>query len=146
MKLRMTSIFGSFCLLLSILLVTTGCKSVQTYPGTRLSSDQVAKLRCATYYYFVSVRTCLVQQIDGQTTPDRGTGIDLLPGKHEVIVLLVNMPATQNQRWTYSRPQTFSFIAVAGHKYTVDGSWFSKEQPIWIVDEQTKEIVAGTKP
>lgn len=144
-KLQLISIFKSICVLLVFSSLAIGCKTIQTYDGNRLPPDQVARLTCASSYYFVATRSCYIQKVDDRTLPDSGREVDLLPGKHEVVVFLKTTAHT-NQRQTYRGPQTFSFIAAAGHIYTVDGSWFSDGHSMWIIDEQTKEVVAGRKP
>lgn len=142
--MQLICVFRSIFVLLVLSLLATGCKTIQTYDGNRLPSDQVAKLTCASSYYFVASRSCYIQKVDGRTFPDSGKDVDLLPGKHEIVVFLKTTAHT-NRRRAYKGPQIFSFVAVAGHVYTVDGNWFSGGHPMWIIDEQTKEIVAGTK-
>jgi hypothetical protein len=55
--------------------------------------------------------------------------------------MVINRGATPELR-------RLTFVAEAGERYTVDGSWggSSEKNAIWIVNERTKEIVGGNKP
>ncbi len=141
MKLRPTSVLRFVSCLLVLFLATTGCTTVQTYPGPQLSPDKVAIIKGATNYYVISVVGGNVLKVDGQTVS--GDVIEMLPGKREVVV---NLRITGPNETIYGIPQTFSFIAEAGHVYKVDGNWNRGNNQIWILDEQTKLIVAGSKP
>lgn len=163
MKLR-SIIASRFALFLFVIFFTiTGCTSTRTpitvrmYSGTQLSPDKIAKIKGTHNFYLLIAVTAHILKVDGQEVLGEvdgqkvlGEEIEIIPGNHEVIVFLRAIAANTYAPGTPSEylgePQTFSFIAKAGHVYKVDGNWNHRDNQIWIFDEQTREIVAGKKP
>ena len=69
--------------------------------------------------------------------------VEMLPGKHEVSIMLIYYNLYET---TYGQPQTFSFVAEAGHVYEADGNWHGGDNQIWVTDKETGQVVAGMKP
>lgn len=130
-----------FALLSCLLVVLVACTTVQTYSGPQLPRDKIAVIKGAWNEYIIVSIVGNLLKVDGQ--PVSGDEIEVLPGKREVVVFLT---AFGPGHTTSGIPQTFSFVAEAGHVYKVDGNWNRGDNQIWIIDEQTKEIVAGRKP
>lgn len=128
-------------LLSCLLVVLVACTTVQTYSGPQLPRDKIAVIKGAWNEYIIVSVYGSVLKVDGQTVS--GDEIEVLPGKREVVVFLTIIGPGQI---VSGIPQTFSFIAEAGHVYKVDGNWNRGDNQIWIINEQTKEIVAGRKP
>ena len=145
--------FALLCILCS---AVAACTPLQTYPGPQLPREQVATLHGAVNYYGVGWVIVVIDAVDGKkivgSSDEMYWGrIELLPGQHEISaslwvsavtpMLVINRGATPELR-------RLTFVAEAGARYIADGSWggSSEKNAIWIVDERTKEIVAGNKP
>ncbi len=127
--------------LLVMFLTISGCTTVQTYSGAKLAPDKIAKIKGATNFYVISFVSGHILKVDGQKVS--GDEIELIPGSHEIVAYLMFIGGGTSASGI---PQTFTFIAEAGHTYKVDGNWNTRDNQIWIFDEQTKKIVAGEKP
>jgi hypothetical protein len=126
------------------------CLPVKNYPGP--PQEQVATIRGAVNYYGLSWVIAAIDAVDGKkilkTADEVNWGrIEILPGEHEVSASLwvsVLTPITLVNRGATPEFRRLAFVAEAGERYIVDGSWGGNA--IWIVNERTKEIVAGNKP
>ena len=143
--------------LLYFFFALTACSNItlQSYPGPRFPSEQTAVLKGTHHVYpyaifwpiFVRAK---VLSVDGKSAHDsvgyeNADEIEILPGIHEVSVFLEfhGLGNTSTSRGF----RTYVFTADAAHTYKVDGNWnFNREHDIWIIDEQTGQIVAGNKP
>lgn len=141
MNLRSILVSRFIPCLIVIFLTVSGCTTVQTYSGVKLSPDKIAKIKGVTNFYVISFVSGHILKVDGQKVS--GDEIELLPGSHEVVVYLMFSGGSTSASGI---PQTFTFFAEAGHTYGVDGNWNTRDNQIWIFDEQTKEVVAGKKP
>jgi hypothetical protein len=142
---------------LSLLLFAglAACMPVKSYPGPQLPQEQVATIRGAVNYYGLSWVIAAIDALDGKkilkTADEVNWGrIEILPGEHEVSASLwvsVLTPVTLVNRGSTPEFRRLVFVAEAGERYIVDGSWGGKPEnnAIWIVNERTKEIVAGAK-
>ena len=132
------------------------CMPVKSYPGPQLPQEQVATIRGAVNYYGLSWVSVAIDAVDGEKTLRRADEvnwgrIEILPGEHEVSASLwvsVLTPVTLVNRGSTPEFQRLTFVAEAGARYIVDGSWGGgpEKNAIWIVNERTKQIVAGNKP
>ncbi len=128
---------------------------VKNYPGPDLPREQVATIRSGINFYGLSWVIAVIDAVDGEkilrTADEVNWGrIEILPGEHEVSASLwvsVLTPVTLVNRGSTPEFRRLTFAAEAGESYIVDGSWGggSEKNAIWIVNERTKEIVAGTK-
>ena len=121
-------------------MVATGCTTTQTYPGPQLPPEMVAKLEGTYNYYLVCDVECEIATVDGKGVADM---VEILPGQHTVTLYLTKSCYDGPRK--FGVPQTFSFIAEAGHVYKADGNWNGGDNQIWIIDK-TGNFVAGMKP
>ena len=131
-------------------MAATGCTTKQIYPGPQLSPEKVAKLKGTyNFYYFVDVE-CIIAAVDGKSVFggewSSGDTVEMRPGKHEVTMMLLYYLIFEMGRSRYGKPQTFSFVAEAGHIYKANRNWNGGDNQIWIIDKQTGKVVAGEKP
>ena len=129
---------------------------VKSYPGPDLPREQVATIRSGINFYGLSWVIAAIDAVDGEKTLRRADEvnwgkIEILPGEHEVSASLwiaVLTPVTLVNRGSTPEFRRLTFVAEAGESYLVDGSWGGgpEKNAVWIVNERTKEVVAGTKP
>lgn len=124
-----------------LFMVATGCTTTQTYPGPQLPPNRVAKLEGTYNYYFICDVQCEIATVDGKGVADMA---EILPGKHTVTLYLTK--SCYQGPTNFGVPQTFSFLAEAGHVYKADGNWHGGDNQIWIIDKETGQVVAGMKP
>ena len=132
------------------------CMPVKSYPGPQLAQEQVATIRGAVNFYGLSWVIPVIDAVDEKiilrAADEVNWGrIEILPGEHEVSASLwvsVLTPVTLVNRGSTPEFRRLTFVAEAGERYIVDGSWGggSENNAIWIVNERTKQIVAGNKP
>jgi hypothetical protein len=132
------------------------CTPLQTYPGPQLPREQVATVRGAVNYYGVGWVIVVIDAVDGKkivgSSDELYLGrIEMLPGQHEISASLwvsAVTPTMVINRGATPELRRLPFVAEAGERYIVDGSWggSSEKNAIWIANERTKEIVGGNKP
>jgi len=132
------------------------CAPLQIYPGPQLPREQIATIHGAVNYYGIGWVIAIIDTVDGKKIVRSSDEIywgriEMLPGQHEISASLwvsVLSPMTVINRGTTPEFRRLTFVAEAGERYIVDASWGggSEKNAIWIVNERTKEIVAGNKP
>jgi hypothetical protein len=70
----------------SIALVITGCMTQQAYEGVQLPADQVAHIAGDLRVTAGAPLTLILRQVDGKTLTVGQNAVDVLPGKHELLV------------------------------------------------------------
>jgi len=137
MKYKML-VIGLVATMISIM----GCTTTRTYTGEQRPVETISILKGAWNEYFIESVSGHVATVDGKDVR-ASDKVEVLPGKHEVSVFLVN----RSTGLTFTgKPVNFSIITEAGHVYIVDGNWNSYDNQIWIEDENTRKIIAGEKP
>lgn len=139
---RPTRILFSIVVAMGVVL-TTGCGTLQAYPGQRLTKEETALITLAF------AAGAEIVAVDGQELGVYKWNVEVLPGAHAVRARVV-----QAYEGGYiSIPKTLRLEAQAGHVYHVFGRFLGErlfsaptDFTIWIEDKQSKEVVAGTKP
>ena len=98
--------------LLTLLFVS--CAAEQLYSGPRRSKEQVAILKERTSQFFKDYSVSL-WEVNGERVNDATLGIEVLPGRTRVTVLL-HTPQTASNPLGY-REEYRTFTARAGHTY-----------------------------
>ncbi len=122
------------------------CPIVQIYAGPQLPPDDIAIVKTSYHWclFGASVDTNILKA-DERNVPQHVCGIEVLPGEHKLdCYVTAGIPTMV---WSDEAPQAFSLWIEAGHVYEVDANCrllgFGDHQ-MWIVDEQTGNIVAGS--
>ena len=138
--------FPIAALLLAVALSISGCQTERMYSGPELPRHQVAVIKRAGPIFLA---------VDGKRTGVLVAELEVKPGKHTVALNLMRcsfypvvtstgiMPMSNCQGTPL---EVLSFDAEAGHSYVVHGRFASGGPAYWVVDEQTKRLVAGAKP
>ena len=63
-----------------------GCMTAQTYDGPRLASDEVAHLRGDMSFNAGAPLSVILRQVDEQALSVSQSAVDVLPGKHTLLV------------------------------------------------------------
>jgi hypothetical protein len=137
MELR--SLFST--LLISCIAIS--CATVQTYEGDPLPQEKVAVIK--SNYWGHLTGAIIVREIDGKDVGFNPGDVHVLPGMHTVKIRVTH---SLGYLGTIMASRTVNLSAEAGHTYMVDGRIyrFGESVWIWIVDEETGEVVAGMKP
>jgi len=67
-------------------LVLTGCMTQQGYEGPKLPADQVAHITGDLRVTAGSPLSLILRQVDGNTLSAGQSAVEVLPGKHELLV------------------------------------------------------------
>jgi hypothetical protein len=131
-----------FSTLLIVFLVTS-CATVKTYEGESLPSEEVAVIK--SNYWCHLTGGIVVREVDGKDVGFNPGDIHVLPGMHTVKIRVTH---SHGYLGTMMSSGTVNLYAEAGHTYMVDGRIYRLGERvwIWIVDEETGEVVAGMKP
>jgi len=123
--------------------VVISCSTVQTYEGEPLPTEEVAVIK-SNYWRHVS-GGIVVREIDGKDVGLNPGEVHVLPGIHTVKIRVTH---SLGYLGTIMASGTVTLSAEAGHTYMVDGRIyrFGEGVWVWIVDEETDEVVAGMKP
>jgi len=119
------------------------CATVKTYEGEELPSEEVAIIK--SNYWGRLTGGIVVREIDGKDVGFNPGDVQVLPGMHTVKIRVTH---SYGYLGTTLASGTVTLNAEAGHAYKVDGitSGFGRSIWVWIVDEETGEVVAGMKP
>jgi len=130
-----------FTVLLSWMIVS--CATVQTYEGDPLSPEGIAVIK--SNYWGHLTGGIIVREIDGKDVGINPGDVHVLPGMHTVKIRVTH---SLGYLGTIMASGTVNLSAEAGHTYMVDGRihGFGEHVWIWIVDEETGQVVAGMKP
>ena len=128
-----------FSIFLIAVLLLSGCGTMQAYSGPQLPKEQVAVVKSNILKH--PFTTIVIAAVDGKSRSGARTNVEVLPGRH-TLDLLVNVTV-----WyvTVNYPASISFEAEAGKVYFVDAKIVNGQPLVWVVDEQTNEVVAGEK-
>ena len=74
------------CLLVLVAALSGGCMSVQLYDGPKRDRDEVARISGDPVVTAGSPITVVLRQVDGQDIGLTQTSVDLLEGKHQLLV------------------------------------------------------------
>lgn len=133
----------SLYIFLFVTIVVTSCATVQTYEGDPLPREEVAIIK--SNYWGHLTGGIIVREIDGKDVGFNPGDVHVLPGMHTVKIRVTH---SYGYLGTIMAGGTVNLSAEAGHTYMVDGRIhrFGEYVWIWIVDEETGEVVAGMKP
>jgi len=127
--------------LFGTLLTFTGCTTMQSYEGPKLSPEKVALLKGS----FGMINSATILEVDGKRRGFTQETAEILPGEHTVkIQVQSGFGGIFSPQYVSNK--TLSFLASAGHTYQADGVIKNGDPFAWIIDETTKEVVAGGKP
>jgi hypothetical protein len=73
-------------LVIAMALVVQGCMTAQSYDGPRLPRDEVARIVGDLRFSAGAPISVLLRQVDEQTLSIGQSSVDVLPGKHSVLV------------------------------------------------------------
>lgn len=123
--------------------VAISCATVQTYEGDPLPQEKVAVIK--SNYWGHLTGGIIVREVDGKKVGFNPGDIHVLPGLHTVKIRVTH---SYGYLGTIMASGTVTLNAEAGHTYMVDGRIyrFGENVWVWIVDEDTDEVVAGMKP
>ena len=132
-------------IILTVLLswLVISCATVQTYEGETLPLEEVAVIK-SNYWGRLS-GGIIVREVDGKDVGLNPGDVLVLPGKHTVKIRVTH---SLGYLGTIMASGTVTIFAEAGHTYMVDGRiyQFGESVWVWIVDEETGQVVAGMKP
>ncbi len=130
----------SIFVFLAFLLVVGGC-ATKTYPGPKLPREEVAVINEGGFL----ITWATITYVDDKKREWGASYIEVLPGEHTLYVKVTYAPLMQPSSVGIG---VITFEAEAGHTYIVYGELDEKtgRADIWIIDEETEQIVAGHKP
>ena len=141
------------CILAVLLVLTTSCATMQTYPGERLPQDRVARIdRSAIHRHFFYNVIVNVAEVDGLKPTGVHTDFEVLPGEHTLYVTvhlsyhLLAAPAMASKQFIITPGNKLTFRAEAGRRYKIQGEDVGELFFIWLEDAETGSVVAGKKP
>ena len=119
------------------------CTTVQTYEGEPLPLEDVAVIKSNYWGHLTGGIT--VREIDGKKVGLNPGDVMVLPGLHYV---KIRVSHSLGYLGTIIANGTVTLYAEAGHTYRVDGRIYRGGESVlvWIVDEDTGQIVAGRRP
>lgn len=130
-----------------ILLMATfflmSCGTWQSYEGPRLNRDQVAliKTRCVYYGLIFSLQESYVKIVDQNDHFALACqNAEVLPGKHTINIGYSESLLFAQRERAYSFDVDFR----EGGTYQIDFKTNNNQVYLWILDEQTNKIVAGS--
>ena len=148
-KIRTTS---KVAFLIGLFIFLSGCagSAYHHYSGNHLPETELAAIK--PWHDFSDSLTVFPTVIDGKATEEfRVIAMPthyVLPGKHEIKIALTTL------EFSIVDPETMSFEAKASHTY-ITRAFIEKlkqtsdemkvKTSFWIEDENTKEVVAGTR-
>lgn len=141
------------CILAVLLMLTTSCATMQTYPGERLPQDRVARIdRSAIHQHFFYSLNINVAAVDGLNATGAQTEYEVLPGEHTLYVTcyssyhILVAPAMVSKHFVVVPGNLLTFRAEAGRRYKMQGEDVNELFFIWLEDMETGSVVAGRKP
>ena len=130
--------------LVLLVLVLSGCGTMQAYPGEARSPDQVAIIK-PSYKAGPKVE---ILSVDSRKLESGKDKVEVLPGRHTISARII--VSNGEDMTVITNPMTLKFKAKAGHTYeligeTAGGGWFGPctEFGIWIQDEDSKTLVTS---
>lgn len=134
--------------LLFLVLLLSGLQACSTmrhmYEGEVIGEEQgvVSVIRSSQHPFArLSPR---IERIDDFKVRPHTQSVAVLPGEH---ILIVSMSGGEDLLLT--QKVRFTFVTEPGHTYIVDGflDWENGDQlKAWVIDDETGELVAGSKP
>jgi hypothetical protein len=120
-----------------------GCapKNVQTYPGAKLSKDEIAILTADRS----ADADVVIRRVNGvDTLRDRAPQIEVLPGTQVVRVEISKLGGSNDAYADARSINTISFEAQAGRAYGVRGKFVDGIGKVWIVDDRNAMVPVTT--
>jgi hypothetical protein len=71
---------------MGLALALTGCMTQQAYEGQKLAADQVAHIAGDLRVTAGAPLSLILRQVDGKTLSAGQSAVDVLPGKHQLLV------------------------------------------------------------
>ena len=143
----------ALCILAVLLVFTTSCATVQTYPGEKLPQDRVARIdRSAIHRHFFYNVIINVAEVDGLEATSVQSEYEVLPGEHTLYVTchlsyhLLVTPAMASKQFIITPGNKLTFRAEAGRRYKIQGEDVGELFFIWLEGAETGSVVAGRKP
>jgi hypothetical protein len=81
-------------------LLSAGCVSLQGYEGAKRPSDEVARISGDLRVTAGSPISVLLRQVDGHTLNLSENGVDVLPGKHTLLVDCIIRETSRTSRYS----------------------------------------------
>ncbi len=141
------------CVLAVLLVLTTSCATMQTYPGEKLPQDRVARIdRSAIHRHFSYNILINVAAVDGVNATSTQSKYEVLPGEHTLYVTchlkydLVVALAMGSKQFVIVPGNLLTFRAEAGREYKMNGEDVGELFYIWLEDVETGSVMAGRKP
>lgn len=151
---RPLSAISFISLLLVIAFTVPGC-TWKAYSGPELPPNQVATIKTHINLGLFTREQVGITAIDGKEGKTADYNISVKPGRHTLALRLYQsgsggLVGLLINPGTATPLRVLSFDAEAGHTYTVHGefggSWGSSTPYYWIVDEETRQVIAGRRP
>ena len=140
MQIKINS-FSVISFLLSTLFLFTGCTTMQSYDGPKLSPEKVVLIEGS----FGMINSASILEVDGKARGWSEESAEMLPGEHTVKVkVLSGFGGIISPQLVGNK--TLSFQTIAGRTYKVDGTIIKGDTFVWIIDTKTNEVIAGEKP
>jgi len=141
-------------LLFAVLLLCPACGARRLYPGPERPREEVVRLRPGSGS--VDHRLSILE-VDGRNIAIDAGELEMLPGRHKVLVRLTHEPRDAewlqqdpleqgSARYGHPAQLRLEFEAKAGRTYVVYGNIVDQNQPVaWITDRATKEIIVEVR-
>lgn len=141
------------CILVVLLVLTTSCSTMRTYPGEKLPQDRVARIdRSAMHRHFFYDLNINVAAVDGLNATSVHSEYEVLPGEHTLYVTcylscqILVAPAMASKQFVIVPGNLLTFRAEAGRRYKMKGEDVGEVFFIWLEDVEIGSVVAGRKP
>ena len=112
------------CIFAVLLVLTTSCATMQTYPGAKLSQDRVAQIdRSGRHRHFFYDLVINVAAVDGVNATSTQTAYEVLPGEHTLYIKCYSSyhvlvaPAMAGKQFVVVPGKFLTFRAEAGRRY-----------------------------
>ena len=150
--MRRVSPFAVF--LIASLLLCPACTARRLYKGPERPREEVVRLRPGSGS--VDHRLSILE-VDGRSIAIDAGELEVLPGRHTVLVRLTHEPRDaawlqqdplEQEAARYGQPAQLrlEFESKAGRTYVVYGNIVDQDQPVaWITDRATKKIIVEVR-
>lgn len=127
----------------AIVLLATGCMTIQAYTGESRNNLETALLLETSYH------PIYIKSVNGMSVGFFHNKARILPGDNFLRVKVL-LPGESDVRGVPMIESYFikeiNFEAKAGHVYQIDGIVNRNKQWVWVEDAESLEVVGGEKP